>query len=244
MASIGRTILAAALLVAAAPALAQSPGTDGSFRFRFGGYFPSGNSTFWDANEEAFTLSSSDFRDWMAGASFVTSMNNWFEVGFNLDFYDAAQRSADRGYVDEFGYPILHDTSLELIPISVDVRILPTGRYALRGQSGQRRIRRPVPYVGAGVGVTYWEYLEQGDFVGFDDIGPFVYYDRLKDSGTEFTTHALAGVEFPMGTSWNFTLEGRYMWAKATPSGPFSPLALGDLDLGGFAGFFGFSKQF
>jgi hypothetical protein len=244
MESIGRFVLATALLTGASPLMAQPPGTDGSVRFRFGGYFPSGDSSFWDANQQTFTLDASDFRDWMVGASFVTSLNNWLELGFNVDFYDAAQRSADRDYVDESGFPILHDTSLELIPLTVDLRVLPAGRYALRGEGGQLRVRRPVPYLGAGVGLTYWEYMEEGDFVGFDSLGPFIYYDRLKDSGTEFVTHVLAGVEFPMGVSWNFTFEGRYMWAEATPSGAFSSLELGDLDLGGFAGFFGFSKQF
>lgn len=244
MTSIGRIILAATLVTAAVPAMAQPAGTDGSIRFRLGGYFPSGNSTFWDANEQTFTLSSSDFNDWMVGASFVTSMTNWVELGFNVDFYDATHRAADRDYVDEFGRPILHDTTLELIPLSVDVRILPAGRYALRGQGGQLRVRRPVPYVGAGVGLTYWQYTEQGDFVGFDDLGPFVYYDRLKDDGTEFAAHVLAGVELPMGPAWNLTLEGRYLWAEATPQDGFSALDLGKLDLGGFAGFVGFSRQF
>lgn len=237
-------VLAVVLVAGTASALAQPPGTDGSFRFRFGGYFPSGNSEFWDANEAAFTSDASDFNDWMIGASFVSSMSNWVELGFNVDFYDATERTSDRFYTDDFGNPILHDASLELIPLSVDVRVLPTGRYALRGHGSQVRVRRPLPYVGAGIGMTYWEYEEQGDFVGFDEIGPFIYYDRLKDSGTEFATHVLAGVEFPMGPTWNLTLEGRYTWSEATPGGAFSDLALGDLDLGGFAGFFGFSNQF
>jgi hypothetical protein len=237
-------ILALTMLLGALPVMAEPAGTNGSFRFRIGGFFPSGNSEFWDANEATFTLDASDFQDWMIGASFVSSMSNWVELGFNVDFYDASQRSAYRDFTDEFGNAILHDTRLELIPLSADVRILPAGRYAFRGRGGQLKVRRPVPYVGAGIGMTYWEYEEEGDFVGFDSIGPFLYYDRLKDSGTDFAAHVLAGVEFPMGPSWSLTLEGRYTWAEATPGGAFSDLQLGDLDLGGFAGFFGFSNQF
>lgn len=237
-------ILVITMLAGALPVLAQPVGTNGSFRFRFGGYFPSGSSEFWDANEAAFTLDASDFNDWMIGASYVSSMSNWVELGFNVDFYDASQRSADRDFTDEFGNSILHDTRLDLIPLSADVRYLPQGRYALRGQGGQIKVRRPVPYVGAGIGLMYWEYEEEGDFVGFDALGPFIYYDRLKDSGTDFAAHVLAGVEFPMGASWHFTFEGRYTWAEAAPGGAFADLQLGDLDLGGFAGFFGFSNQF
>ena len=44
---------------------------------------------------------------------------------------DAAARSADQDFTDQFGNAILHDTGIRLIPMTVDLRVLPTGRYAV-----------------------------------------------------------------------------------------------------------------
>ncbi len=242
MRPIFRSIAAvAALALGVAPAAAQPPGTEGSLRFRIGAFYPSGDSSFWDVNESTFTLDRSDFNDTIVGASYVASIGNRLEIGFNVDVYDDIERSAYRDFVDEDGFPILHDTRLRIVPVSADVRFLPAGRYAARGKAGRHLVRRPAFFLGAGIGVSYWEYEEVGDFVASDLS---IFFDRLKDSGTAFTTHVTAGVDFPVGPYWNVTGEGRYSWSEATPGGDFRSLGLGDLDLGGFAAFVGLSRQF
>lgn len=236
----GAAIAVASILVAA-PAAAAPPGSDGAFTFRLGGFFPSGNSAFWDTNEAAFTLDHSDFNGIIGGVGYTASVNNYFEVGANVDFYAEAVTAADRFYVDQFGFPILHDSRLEEIPLTVDFKVLPAGRYARRGPEGRHYVRRPVPYLGAGIGLVYWEYEEEGDFVATDLS---VVYDRLTDTGTAFETHVLAGVEFPVSPAWNITLEGRYSWAEASPGGAFSYVNSGKLDLGGASVFVGGALRF
>jgi hypothetical protein len=238
-----RLVVAALLLVAPTlPSWAQPGGGGASVKMRLGGFFPSGSSEFWEVNEEVFTLDHSDFDDFMFGGSWVTSLSNHVEVGFNVDFYDAVVLSAYRDFVDQDGFQILHDTALTLVPLTVDVRFLPGGRFAVRGARGERLVRKPVPYIGVGAGVNFWEYEEVGDFVG--GIVPTVFFDRLTDDGVDPEAHALLGIELPVGPAWSFTVEGRYSWSEATPGGRFTELDQGKLDLGGFAFFGGAAVQF
>lgn len=233
-----------ATFVAGAPALAQGPGGNGSLRFRAGGFFPAAGGDYWQAQSDLFGVDKSDFNDAMIGASWVSPINNFMEIGFNFDLYEATDRSADQGFTDETGAAILHDTTLRLIPLTVDLRFLPAGRYV---QHGRLAARRPVPFVGAGIGMNYWEYEERGDFVFFDTTGaPFVDFDRFKDSGTALETHVLGGVEIPMGPAWYLTFEGRYSWSEAeTDSYATSEGYTTDkLDLSGAAFFVGASLQF
>lgn len=242
-----RRALAAAAFAAASLGFAGSadaappPGSDGAFTFRLGGFFPSGSGDFWNANEQAFTLDHSDFNGAMGGVGYTAALNNYVEFGGNIDFYGESTRSADRFFTDQFGNPILHDTRFEEIPLTLDIKVLPAGRYARRGPEGKHYVRRPVPYLGAGIGMIYWQYEEEGDFV---DSNLNVVYDRLKDSGTAFEKHVLAGVEFPVSPMWGITLEGRYSWSDTSVGGAFTTVNPGRLDLGGASVFVGGALRF
>jgi hypothetical protein len=239
--SIAIAAVAVASLLAYAPASAGPPGSNGAFTFRFGWFFPDGDSAFWETNEAAFTLDHSDFNGWIGGVGYTGSVSNYFEVGVNLDFYASTVGSADRYYTDQYGYPIYHDSRLSETPLTVDFKVLPTGRFARRGPDGRTYVRHPVPYLGAGIGMVYWQYEEQGDFVASDLS---IVYSRLVDSGTAFETHVLAGVEFPVSPMWNITLEGRYSWADTSVGGSFYGINTGQLDLGGASVFVGGALRF
>jgi hypothetical protein len=202
---------------------------DNSFQFRVGGFLPKGGGDLWNENEDIFTLSSSDFDDVTVGFSFVTPVSNNFEVGLNVDFYDGTVLSSYIDYLDEFDYPIFHDTNLEMVPLTVDFRFLPGGRYRMR--HGGRQVLQPVLYLGAGAGVNLWQYEEIGDFIDFSDIELPVFPGRFKDSGAAFETHLLAGVELPLSPRFNLLLEGRYSWSDDTLGEDFA--GFGDIEMGG-----------
>jgi hypothetical protein len=248
-----RTILALAattllVLVAAVPAAAQSghPGPAGwqraMFQLRLGMFMPSGDSDFWDATGEVFTLDSSDFDDFILGFSYIHSVNNEVEIGVNVDFYEERVRAEYRDFVDSAGFPILHDTELELIPFTVDVRFLPGGRYRIR--PGGRYVMKPVFYIGAGAGLNLWDYEEVGDFLDFGFDPPEIFGDRFIDDGVAFEVHALAGVEVPVGQSTNLLLETRYSVSDDDLGGDFAGLADTELDLGGSSFYGGLSFRF
>ncbi len=229
------------LLGAAGEAAAGHRGPDPgdmAFQFRVGGFFLDGESEFWTDAEDTFTLDSSDFDDAIIGLSIVGSFGNHLEAGFNADFYDATVVSAVRGFTDEDGFPILHDSRLRMAPLTVDLRFLPAGRYRVRNQG--RLVRQPVFYVGGGAGLVFWEYEEIGDFVDFSD--DTIFFDRFTDDGASFEVHGLAGVELPIGPAWNLLFEGRYSWVDETLGRDFS--GLGEIDLGGMSAYVGASLRF
>jgi hypothetical protein len=232
---------AAAALLAAAPAMADPPREEGAFNFRAGGFFPRGDSDFWKTNEQAFTLDHSDFNGFITGVGYTEAINNWFELDFNADFYYSTNTSADRNFTDQNGFPILHDSRLTLVPLTFGFKVLPAGRYARRGHEGQHLVRRPVPYIGGGIGGDYWKYEEEGDFVA---TNLSIVYDRFVDSGIEFEKHLYAGIEFPVGPRWYITFEVRQSWAEAHPSGAFTGINTGALDLGGTSVMLGGSLRF
>jgi hypothetical protein len=226
-------------LAGAVEAGGYGPGReDLAVQVRVGGFWPSGEGRFWDDLENTFTLDESDFNDVVIGFSIVRALSNHVEIGFNADFYDASVRAAVRGFEDEFGFPILHDTRLETLPLTVDLRFLPAGRYRERGHG--RRVLQPVVYLGGGAGFAYWEYEEVGDFVDFRRRE--IFFDRFAEDGIAFEIHGLAGLELPFGHTFSVLFEGRYSWADDEPGGDFA--GLGELDLGGFSGYIGGSWRF
>jgi hypothetical protein len=224
-------------------AAAASPGVpESAFQVRLGWFFPSGGSDLWDVNEDAFTYDDSDFDSGVFGMTFVQSVSNQFEVGVNLDFYGDTVFASQRGFTDDFGNPVFHDTEISSVPFTVDVRFVPGGRYRMR--PGGRKVLKPVFYVGAGVGITFWSWEEVGDFVFEDDLGFFVSYDRFKETGEALEVHGLAGVELPVGSRFSLVFEGRYSKADDDLSFEDAYNGPGTLELGGTSVYCGGSWRF
>jgi len=233
------------LMLSTLPTMAQPPrghDTSGAIQFRLGGFFPQGGGEFWKENEEVFTLDIGDFRSTIFGITFMMPVSNHVEVGFNADFYNETVVSAYRGFVDQAGFPILHDTMLRQIPLVADIRLLPGGRHGVRGSRSQFRVRHPVFYLGGGIGVNYWEYEEIGDFLDFGLDPPVIFFDRFIDDGFAFSAHAVAGIELPVGPNWGLLFEGRYTWSDDELDGDFA--GLGSLDLDGASALVGASIHF
>jgi hypothetical protein len=234
------------------PSTAAPPNQSGAFNFRFGGFFPTGSSDFWEYQEANYTLDHSDFNGPTGGVGYTASINNYFEFDVNADFYYGSTRSADRFITDENQNSILHDTRLAIYPVTVGFRVLPAGRYGRRGPEGRHYVRRPVPYIGGGIGGAYWQYEEEGDFAFLDAGSPTglsVFYDRVQDSGLEFEKHVMLGIEFPVSPEWSLGFEVRHSWAETTVGSGFPSVALElqppqKLDLGGTSVLFGASLRF
>jgi hypothetical protein len=212
-----------------------------AFQLRCGWFFPAGGGPLWTDVEDRFTLSASDLDDSMFGFSFVSGLGNSWEVGIHADFFDETVLSAEADFVDEDGFAIYHDTHLEMTPITVDLRFLPGGRYRLR--PGGTRVLKPVVYLGASMGVNFWEYDEVGDFVDdTDPLDPFVFSDHFAADGDAFQYGVLAGVELPVHPTFHAVFEGRYAWADDELSGDLAFLE--SIELGGLSMYVGASFRF
>ncbi len=197
---------------------------------------------FWADTENVFTLSASDFRGFSFGFTYVRSLENWLELGLNLDFFDETERSEYRDFVDEDGRSILHDSELSLVPLTADVRFYPLGRYRVR--PGGRYILQSTFYLGLGGGFIFWDYEERGDFLDFTFDPPEIFGSRFRDDGIALEAHGLASVEIPVSPSTYLMFEGRYSFAEDTLGGDFSDLPERDIHLGGAAFYGGFSFRF
>ncbi len=215
-----------ALLGLVPPALAASRrgGGSGAFEVRLGGFFPRASGDFWRANEELFAFDGSDLRSTTLGVTVRTAVARGLEVGFNLDFYSDTVATAYRDFVDDAGFPIVHDTRLRLMPLLVDLRVGAGGRNS-RGKRGTGI------YAGAGAGVTYWEYEEIGDFIDFGTDPLEIFFDRFRDDGWTFAWTALLGARVPLTYRTSVVIEGRYLGAEDDLGGDFA--GFGTLDLSG-----------
>jgi len=236
-------VVVAVVAAAALPGVsqAQSGGGDRAVQIRLGGFFPEGGGPLWGDVEDRFTLDADDFNDGMLGFTFLTGWSNHWEIGANVDFYSETILSEERDFVDLSGLPIFHDTQLEMVPASVDVRYLPWGRYRSRPRGV--RVLKPAFYVGAGLGFNIWEYEEFGDFVDdTDPLDPFLFFDHLTEEGVAFQAHVLAGIELPLGPRFNLLFEGRRTWADDELEDELG--ALDRIELGGTSVFVGGAFRF
>ncbi len=236
-------LLGVALALTAPVAIADPPPGStpfhGEFQFRGGGSFPTAGGDFWEGTQEVFTLEPSDLNSFVLGLTYVGPVGKYLEVGFNAGFYDQTVTTGYRDWVDGAGFPILHDTRVSSMPLTVDLRVVPGGRFK---QSGPYLERKPVFYFGGGIGANYWEYEEVGDFLDFGFDPPEIFSDRFVDSGWALATEALAGLEVPLGRRMGVVIEGRYLWSDAELDGDFA--GLGTIDFGGPAAFAGLSISF
>jgi hypothetical protein len=213
---------------------------DHSFQVRFGYFFPRGEGALWDDVSDRFTLAADDFNGPAWGLSFVTAVNNNFEIGVHGDWYGKTVLAEERHFVDELGYPIVHETTLEERPFAVDFRLIPGGRYRSGGRG--RAMLKPVFYLGAGVGINLWDYEEVGDFVDPSDPTLPIYPAGFRESGEALEARVLAGLELPVSPGFNVLVEGRYTWAEGELNQDLIDLEA--IELGGAWGFVGASFRF
>ena len=69
------------------------------------------------------------------------------------------------------------------------------------------------PYVGAGLGVAWYDFVQKGDFVDFQTLD--IFESRLQSEGTGFTQHVLAGADVSVSARLLLRGEYRYIWGSA-----------------------------
>lgn len=226
-----------AMLVAGAtvPAQAQGPNADflfgrprGSLGARGSWMMARASSDIYDFFGEELTLSKGDFDAFLFGmdASFAVASRVDLVAGFEIS--RANMSSEYRDFVDENDLPILQNTSLGIVPVTLSVKLYltPRGREVSRHAYVPSKVR---PYVGGGAGVVWYELEQVGDFVDFVDLT--IFTSAFRSSGFGFATQAFGGVEVGLTRRWFLTVEGRYLWSDADLGGDF--VSFEPIDLSG-----------
>ena len=137
---------------------------------------------------------------------------------FGFDVSQAGAVSSYRDFVDPDGLEIVQETTLRQVNLSggVEWALLPRGRAVGRYTWIPARV---VPYVGAGIGMVWYRFVQEGEFV--DDVTQIIERLRFASSGLTNSTHVTGGAEIAVTRRIAAVIELRYRWASARLSDSF-----------------------
>lgn len=226
--------LAALLVLAPATAAAQD---DPDFLFRrpsvtlglHGGWsMPTESSEVFEFVRDRLTVDRGDFDSFLFGGEVAWRGTERLDVTATLEYAGASVRSEFRDWVDLQDRPIEQTTELQRLPLTLSVK-----HYLFeRGREISRFAWVPhqwSPYVGAGAGILWYEFVQHGDFVDFETRD--IFRDRFTSAGAAPTAHVLAGVQLSLSEHFLVRGEYRYSWASADLEEDF--VGFEPIDLGG-----------
>src|SRR5258708_16797746 len=137
-------------LVAAVPASARAGGLD----LRLGAFFPSANSNLFDDDNQLYLhnghpVTKSDFKGIYGGLEDNARLARNVEIGFSVDGYGRSLDTSYRDFVSPSGAEIRQTLKLNIVPLWLSIRILPTAR-------------RPAlaPYVAVEPALSIWTHQQ------------------------------------------------------------------------------------
>lgn len=191
--------------------------------------FASAGSDIFDFVTEQLTLEKSSFNAPGFGAELAVSVTPRVDLIAGFDIARSSTPSEYRAFVDNRSLPIQQETSLRQSNLfgSIKFAVIPRGRAISRFAWIPSTI---VPYIGAGGGVTNYDFTQLGDFVDFNDNR--VFAESYRSHGWAPAAHVFGGTDIQVYKRVFMSLEGRYVWAKATLDADF--IDFDPMDLGGF----------
>lgn len=197
---------------------------------------PSDNEIYAFLTDE-LTIDLSDFDTFLFGMDAGFSVSSRVDLVAGFEISRASMSSEYRDYVDENDLPILQDTKLTIVPVTLSAKLYltPRGREVSRYAFVPSKVR---PYVGGGGGFVWYELEQVGDFVDFVDLT--IFPSAFRSSGWGFVTQAFGGVEVGLTPRWFLSVEARYLWSDADLGDDFvsfEPIDLSGARIGGGIGF-------
>lgn len=171
-----------------------------------------------DAASDVFTFNFDELtlarRD-LSGPAFAVELairrSSRLDVTLGAGITTARSDSEFRDWVDQNDRPIEQTTEFRRIPITAGVRYYIIPRDKMIGSFAWFPARL-APYLGAGGGLVWYRFSQEGDFVDYQTLD--IFTDRYNSEGWAPTVHLLAGLDFSLGLRWALNLEGRYSRAK------------------------------
>ena len=178
---------------------------------------------------DQLTVDRTDFRAAAFTGSVGIAITGRVEAAGDFDVSRHAVGSEYRRYVKADRSSITQTTHLNQGTVAFGVRYLPMGR----GQPISRFAflpRRVAPFVGAGVSLVKYEFLQNGEFVDFVDLSIFDH--SFRSSGWSVGKHVDAGADVQIWRMFFLNGSVRYVWANADLSRDF--VGFEGIDLSGF----------
>lgn len=174
---------------------------------------PRARGALFDQTMDRYTLERDDLRSAAFGGSLGLRVTERVDVAAEIGFARSSTDVEDRIYEGTDGLPIVHTVELTRVPLSLVMR----GYLWERGRQVGRLAWVPrawAPYLGAGLGITWYEFVQDGEFVDENDPALPIYRDVLTWDGAAPTAHLLGGVEVNLNPRLLLRGEGRYSWAE------------------------------
>ncbi len=204
--------------------------------FRGGWAFHRANGEIYDFLSKNLTISSSDFDAPAFALDASLRVISWLDFAIGIEYSRSSNRSKFRGFVNPSGAPIKQKTTLTQVPLVASLKLYPMGRGRQVGEHVWVRSRF-VPYLGGGVGGSWYELEQSGDFVDAVDLS--IFKSTLNSDAWAFSQHAFVGFDLGITRNFGLVVEARYYWADADLKGDF--IGFDDIELDGARLMVGFS---
>jgi hypothetical protein len=223
------TVLAASIACLSLPAATAAQGGPGfmfdkprvSVGIRTGYQLPRVGSNIFEFPLDSLTLSRSDFGSPWVGGEVAVRVTDHLDVAASVGWARARSASEYENWVDQDANPIEQVTTFQTVTGSLGVKYF----FTERGRSIGRFTWVPsrlTPYVGGGIGVVGYEFIQEGDFVDFESTTNEIFSDRLETTGTGFAGYLGAGADVTLGRQFVLTGEARYTLSNGSVGGPYS----------------------
>lgn len=240
-----RHLVASALFAAAAASPVRAQATGNGYLFgapdaRFSihaGYSRAGaGGDLFNEVTTNLSLNKSDFSGPSIGGEVAFTLSPRLDLAFQVDYAGVTKGSDYRHFFDNNQRPIEQTTTFRRVPVTANVRayLLPRGREIGKLAWIPSSV---VPWVGAGGGLMWYQYRQEGDFIDFSNMN--VYRDRFNSDGWTPTLQGMGGVDVNLSTRLAFTADLRYNWARASLSSDF--VGYNKIDLSGVSTALGFT---
>lgn len=198
----------------------------------YGGYaVPGTGSEIFDFTRERLTVDEGDFRSAAFGGWVGVRASERFDVTLDVARAGTETASEFRDWVDQDDRPIRQSTSFSRTTATLNLKA-----YAWdRGRAIGRYVwipRRLSPYAGAGAGLLWYGFEQEGDFVDFQTLD--IFGDRFTSNGSTAMWHLFGGVDVSVSPRLLVTAELRHAWASTDMEEDF--VGFDPIDLSGFQG--------
>ncbi len=161
---------------------------------------------------DLLTLEKRDFNAPGIAIDLGLPINSRVDTLVGFEFSRSSAMSHYRELIDADGLEIEQTTALSQANLSgsIEFAVLP------RGRAVGRHVWVPAavtPYVGAGAGLVWYRFEQQGDFV--DIVDDSIFSALLQSSGWTTGAHLFTGVDIKVARQMLLTAEARYQWADA-----------------------------
>ena len=160
------------------------------------------------------------------------------EVSVDVSFSRVSKGSEFRKFIDNNDKPIEQTTRFQRVPVTANLRFYLTEPGRSIGKLAWIP-NKVVPWVGAGGGMMWYRFRQQGDFVDFRTSN--VFRSDFDSSNLTGTLQGMGGADISLSPRMALRADARYVYAKAQLSRAFS--GFDSIDLSGVQGTLGLTYR-